>query len=121
MKKQYYAIIDIGSNTMRLVIYLREKGGRLKEVENVKAVARLRTFLDTNNQLTNAGIDKLIMTLLSFKHVLATYDLKEIVCVATATIRQAENQLDIQAIVKEKKRIFICAFYLKRKKPSMVF
>ncbi|PWU66861.1 Ppx/GppA family phosphatase [Gracilibacillus dipsosauri] len=102
MKKQYYAIIDIGSNTMRLVIYLREKGGRLKEVENVKAVARLRTFLDTNNQLTNAGIDKLIMTLLSFKHVLATYDLKEIVCVATATIRQAENQQDIQAIVKEK-------------------
>lgn len=95
MRKQYYAIIDIGSNTMRLVIFLREKGGRLKEVENVKAVARLRTFLEKNNQLNDAGVKRLISTIKSFQEVLATYKLQEVVCVATATIRQAENKQEI--------------------------
>ena len=75
MQKQYYAIIDIGSNTMRLVIYLREKGGRLKEVENVKAVARLRTFLESDNTLNSAGIKRLIATLQSFQDVLDNKDL----------------------------------------------
>ncbi|MGP4042086.1 Ppx/GppA phosphatase family protein [Gracilibacillus sp. D59] len=92
MEKQYYAIIDIGSNTMRLVIYLREKGGRLKEVENVKAVARLRSFLETDNTLNDTGIIRLISTLQSFQDVLVTYAVKDVVCVATATIRQAQNK-----------------------------
>ncbi|SHN28329.1 exopolyphosphatase [Gracilibacillus kekensis] len=95
MKKQYYAIIDIGSNTMRLVIYLREQGGRLKEVENVKAVARLRTFLDEDNHLNKAGIERLVTTLKSFQDVLEIYPLQEVVCVATATIRQATNKEEI--------------------------
>ncbi|MFC4401512.1 exopolyphosphatase [Gracilibacillus xinjiangensis] len=101
MKKQYYAIIDIGSNTMRLVIYLQERGGRLKEVENVKAVARLRTFLDLNNNLSKAGINKLVSTLNSFKDVLSVYQLKEVICVATATIRQANNKDVIKAIAEQ--------------------
>ncbi|GAE95324.1 exopolyphosphatase [Gracilibacillus boraciitolerans JCM 21714] len=101
MKKQYYAIIDIGSNTMRLVIYLREKGGRLKEVENVKASARLRTFLDDENKLIQAGIDRLLTTLKSFQGVAETYLLEEMVCVATATIRQAANQKDVVQQVKK--------------------
>ncbi|MDX8046905.1 exopolyphosphatase [Gracilibacillus sp. S3-1-1] len=98
MEKLYYAIVDIGSNTMRLVIYVREKGGRLKEVENVKAVARLRTFLEEGNKLNKAGIKRLIKTLKSFKEVLSTYQLEDVVCVATATIRQARNN---KAIVRE--------------------
>ncbi|WP_163539541.1 exopolyphosphatase [Gracilibacillus sp. YIM 98692] len=102
MNKQYYAIIDIGSNTMRLVIYLREKGGRLKEVENVKAVARLRTFLDTDHYLTENGVKRLITTLNSFHDVLNNYALEQVECVATATVRQAKNQSEIQAKVKEK-------------------
>ncbi|SER58063.1 exopolyphosphatase / guanosine-5'-triphosphate,3'-diphosphate pyrophosphatase [Gracilibacillus ureilyticus] len=101
MKKEYYAIIDIGSNTMRLVIYLQEKGGRLKEVENVKAVARLRTFLDPANNLSMDGINKLVSTLSSFQDVLGVYQLKEVVCVATATIRQANNKEEIITIAEK--------------------
>lgn len=39
------AIIDIGSNTVRLVIYHYDQHTGLKEIENVKAVARLRSFI----------------------------------------------------------------------------
>ncbi|MCP3026849.1 Ppx/GppA family phosphatase [Halobacillus sp. A5] len=98
MAKQHYAIIDIGSNSVRLVVYLRDKGGRLREVENVKAVARLSTYLLEDGTLSKNGINKLLHTLSSFEGVLATYVLEETVCVATAAIRQSTNQ---EEIIKE--------------------
>ncbi|MFC7062732.1 Ppx/GppA family phosphatase [Halobacillus seohaensis] len=95
MSKRYYGIIDVGSNSIRLVIYLRDKSGRLREVENVKAVARLSTYLQENGRLSDAGIEKMIVTLRSFDEVLQTYHLEESICVATAAIRQSTNQKEI--------------------------
>ncbi|WP_281659260.1 Ppx/GppA family phosphatase [Halobacillus sp. Cin3] len=95
MARKFYAIIDVGSNTMRLVIYLRDKGGRLREVENVKAVARLRNHLTKDGLLSTEGLQTLQTTLKSFKEVAESYTLEEMVCVATATIRQAGNQEEI--------------------------
>ncbi|MEF3331033.1 exopolyphosphatase [Oceanobacillus oncorhynchi] len=102
MKKQHYAIIDIGSNTMRLVIYEKTKGNRLKEIENVKASSRLRTFLEEDNTLNQAGIDRLIDTLKSFQEVLDTYTLQDTICAATAAVRQAENKKEIETQIVER-------------------
>lgn len=97
-----YAIVDIGSNTMRLVIYLRDKSGRLKEIENIKAVARLRNYLSDDAILEKEGIKVLINTLRIFQEVTRHHQLKEVKCVATATIRHAKNQQEILKSVKEK-------------------
>jgi exopolyphosphatase / guanosine-5'-triphosphate,3'-diphosphate pyrophosphatase len=94
--KEKYGIIDIGSNTMRLVIYERNKSGRLKEVENVKAVARLRNYLTEDNVLTEEGIRVLLETLLSFQDITRHHQIQHVKCVATATIPQAKNQEDIE-------------------------
>ncbi|RLL46798.1 Ppx/GppA family phosphatase [Oceanobacillus piezotolerans] len=102
MQKNYYAVIDIGSNTMRLVIYSQIKTGRLHEVENVKSVARLRNYLDAGNELTEEGIHKMLSTLKSFKEVIEIYSLSQLSVVATATIRQATNKEEIKRIVQEK-------------------
>ncbi|WP_235991704.1 Ppx/GppA family phosphatase [Metabacillus schmidteae] len=101
MDKEKYAIIDIGSNTMRLVIYLKEKSGRLKEIENVKVVARLRNFLSDEGDLMKEGIRVLVETLHSFREVTNHHRLDEVKCVATATIRQAKNKQEILDCVKK--------------------
>ncbi|SEO65465.1 exopolyphosphatase / guanosine-5'-triphosphate,3'-diphosphate pyrophosphatase [Amphibacillus marinus] len=101
VNKDYHAIIDIGSNTMRLVIYLQEQTGRFRKVENVKAVARLRNHLDTDNHLTEQGQTILINTLTDFKSVLKIYPLTHFACVATATIRQAANNKQLVKRVKD--------------------
>lgn len=90
-----YAIVDIGSNTMRLVIYMREKSGRLKEIENVKAVVRLRNYLTEEQVLEDEGVNLLINTLHTFQEVTRHYKLDDVKCVATATIRQAINKEEI--------------------------
>lgn len=101
MGQDKYAIIDIGSNTMRLVIYVRDKSGKLKEIENVKAVARLRNYLTDHSKLSTEGIEKLIATLHSFEQITRHHHLTEVKCVATATIRQAINNDEILKQVSE--------------------
>lgn len=102
MIKEKYAIIDIGSNTMRLVIYQRDKSQRLKEIENVKVSARLRNYLNDDSFLNDEGIKVLVSALHSFQEVTRHHDLKKVKCVATATIRQAENKEFILHTVEAK-------------------
>ncbi|MCZ0754274.1 Ppx/GppA family phosphatase [Anoxybacillus sp. J5B_2022] len=98
--KEKYGIIDIGSNTIRLVIYERQKSGRLREIENVKAVARLRNYLTDKHILTEEGILLLLDTLRSFQEITRHHQLERVICVATATIRQAQNQQEIIQLVE---------------------
>lgn len=86
---------------MRLVIYKRDKSGRLKEIENVKIVARLREYLTSDGILSSRGISFLINTLLSFQEVTRHHNIKNVRCVATASIRQASNQTQILAEVEK--------------------
>jgi len=90
-----FGIIDIGSNTVRLVIYVKDRSGRLKEIENVKAVARLRNYLMSNGYLSQDGLQVLMDTLKGFQEVTRFHHLRHVRCVATATIRQAFNQKEI--------------------------
>jgi exopolyphosphatase / guanosine-5'-triphosphate,3'-diphosphate pyrophosphatase len=99
--KEKYGIIDIGSNTIRLVIYERNKSGRLREIENVKAAARLRNYLNKEQILTDKGIAILLDTLRSFQDITRHHQLESVKCVATAAIRQAINQKEIIHLVKK--------------------
>lgn len=101
MDQEKYAIVDIGSNTMRLVIYTRDKSGRLTESENVKTVARLRNYLSEKGRLKPEGIDVLVHTLQGFQEVTRHHNLQEVRCVATAAIRQANNQEEILERVEQ--------------------
>lgn len=101
--KEKVAIIDIGSNTIRLVIYEKLINGRqLKEIENIKVSLRLRMYLDNKHFLKEEGISLLIEALQSFKMMLDLYGVLEIFVVATATVRQAGNKKDIVQIIHEK-------------------
>ena len=70
MEKLKTAIIDIGSNTIRLVMYQYDKDEGLHEFGNIKTVARLRTYLLPSGEMDEDGIRKLSETLVSFKQIL---------------------------------------------------
>lgn len=96
-----WAIIDIGSNTIRLVVYKKTKYNFYKEVENIKAVARLRKYLNEEKILSYEGVKKCLTILKGFKEIIDFNGVNEIKCVATATIRQAVNKSDVLKKVKE--------------------
>lgn len=99
--KNKLAIIDIGSNTIRLVIYQKNELGEFKEKENIKSTARLRHYLNEDAILEDSGVYLLVEILKGFKEIIAFHRVEMVKAVATAAIRQARNKKDIVAIVKE--------------------
>ena len=89
------AIIDIGSNSIRLVVYSYSYEKGLEEHHNIKTVARLSGYLDDNDVLHEEGIQRLIETLQNFKSFLNDLSITKPVVAATAAIRQASNQQEI--------------------------
>ncbi|ATP39181.1 exopolyphosphatase [Solibacillus sp. R5-41] len=95
------AIIDIGSNTVRLVLYSYDKNEGLREFGNIKTVARLRTYILPSGEMSEEGICLLADILNSFKLILTDYDVTDVKAAATAAIRQAINNTEIIARMKE--------------------
>ncbi|MDM5246675.1 Ppx/GppA family phosphatase [Lysinibacillus sp. G4S2] len=101
------AIIDIGSNTIRLVLYQYDKEEGLREIGNIKTVARLRTYLQPSGEMSEEGIQVLTETLLTFKAMLDDFEITDVKAAATAAIRQATNRAEIITLMKERTGIQI--------------
>lgn len=101
------AIIDIGSNTVRLVLYKYDHNEGLHEYGNIKTVARLRTYIQPNGEMSIEGIEKLLHTLKSFKQILDDYEVTDVKAAATAAVRQATNNQEIISLMEKETGIKI--------------
>lgn len=101
------AIIDIGSNTIRLVLYKYNKLEGLREFGNIKKVARLRNYLQPDGVMSEEGITLLSETLSSFKEIIDDYEVADIKATATAAVRQAKNHDEIIRRMKAETSISI--------------
>lgn len=95
MRKGKIGVVDIGSNTIRLVIYEHSKERGLSEIQNIKTVARLRTYLQDDKKLAEEGIGLLEKILLSFQEILSDFKTERVYATATASVRQAVNGPEI--------------------------
>ena len=98
---QRIAIIDIGSNSARLVISHIYKNGAYNMVYNQKEALRLSQKVDGNNLLTEEAFASTIDTMRSFAHMCKIYQADKTIAVATAAIRNASNGADLVAKVAE--------------------
>ncbi|UEX90840.1 exopolyphosphatase [Staphylococcus ratti] len=95
-------LIDIGSNTIRLVIFQFHPDTGLNEIQNIKTPARLSQYLDDDHRMSDEGIEVLTEALHSFKKVSDKFKVENLFPIATAAIRQSTNQKEIIKHVKKK-------------------
>ncbi|MGM9530173.1 MAG: hypothetical protein ACI3XH_09300 [Phascolarctobacterium sp.] len=98
---QRIAIIDIGSNSARLVISHIYKNGAYNMVYNQKEALRLSQKVDGQNLLTEEAFTSTIETMRSFAHMCKIYQADKTIAVATAAIRNASNGAELVAQVAE--------------------
>lgn len=96
-----YGVIDIGSNTIRFVIY-KVENNRIKSLLSKKNPTGLAGYIDKNNCLSKKGIEKLLDVLLEFKESIENLNIKDIYPFATASLRNIENTEEVISRIKEK-------------------
>jgi exopolyphosphatase/guanosine-5'-triphosphate,3'-diphosphate pyrophosphatase len=84
------AVVDVGSNSLCLLIAMVLRSGRMHEVQKLKDVARLRDELGADGVLAEAGIVRLLRAMTSFAAVIEDFG-ADVRVVATATLRAARN------------------------------
>ena len=93
------AIIDIGSNSARLVISHMYKSGAYNMVYNQKEALRLSQKVNEKGILTEAAFTSTVETMKSFAYMCKIYHADTIIAVATAAIRNATNGQELVDLV----------------------
>ncbi len=94
-----YAVIDIGSNTIRLVLY-KLVGGIPQPALNSKQATGLAGYVDKRRRLTEEGIAKAIEVLRRFQRILATVQPKRTYVFATASLRNVVNGKEVAQAIR---------------------
>ncbi|MDI9519033.1 MAG: phosphatase [Bacillota bacterium] len=101
-----YAVIDIGSNTIRLSFY-RVSRGKIVALMNRKTVAGLVSYIDKDNNLTLEGVNTLIEVLTEHKVILKGLKQKHVYAFATASLRNIANSESVLKRVTEETELAI--------------
>lgn len=95
-----YAIMDIGSNTVRLSVY-KERDGEAVSLFSEKDQVSLKSYVK-DGRLTNKGIKRLYNTLYKFKAVVDNFgDIDGVYPFATATVRDVANRKEVLDLMKK--------------------
>ncbi|WP_150271554.1 Ppx/GppA phosphatase family protein [Paenibacillus tepidiphilus] len=100
-------IIDIGSNSIRLVIYDTTSEGGYRIIKECKYSARLSEKITPENRLEKRDMDTIIPVLRQFKEICRSFGVERIRAGATAAIRNAANSPEIIAYLSEEAAISI--------------
>src|SRR5690554_3052878 len=84
-------IIDIGSNSIRLVIIDIKENRAHHQIENLKRTVRLRSGTAEHGHLREEGIQYAVETVSLFVRFCQARKVKKIIAVATAAVRRAPN------------------------------
>ena len=100
------ASIDIGTNTVRLVIFQTQLG-ELIQLYQAMAITRLGEGMDTKKRLLNARMDETISKLIEFRKKCREFEPLTIRAVATSAVRESSNQKEFVLRAKREANIEI--------------
>lgn len=100
MIKERIGLIDVGSNTIRLVIFEIDDFFNYTELQNIKTPARLVQYVQ-DGVMNETGIKVLGKTLASYAQIVKQYQISRLFPIATAAIRQSKNSDKILQYIKD--------------------
>lgn len=92
--KRMIAIIDIGSNTVRMNVYQIEDNEKFNVLFSVKEMAGLASQIESG-LLLEKGLKNLILILSEFRRIVDIFHIKEVYPFATASLRLISNQASV--------------------------
>lgn len=93
-------VLDVGSNTVHLLVVDAHRGGHPTPMSSTKAPLRLAESLDENGNITRKGADKLISTIEEFNKIACSSGCADVMAFATSAVRDAANSEEVLAKVR---------------------
>jgi exopolyphosphatase/guanosine-5'-triphosphate,3'-diphosphate pyrophosphatase len=93
-------VLDVGSNTVHLLVVDAHRGGHPTPMSSTKATLRLAEATDSSGKITKRGAEKLISTIDEFAKIAISSGCEELMAFATSAVRDAENSDDVLARVR---------------------
>ncbi len=89
---QTASLVDLGSNSARLVVYEFEPGRGFWLVDEIREVVRLGSGLAHNGELSSGAIDRALVALRTFADFASATQLPPLRIMATSAVRTARNR-----------------------------
>jgi len=96
------AVIDIGSNSARIVVYRLEGGVSTQILASSRGSLKLVRELDATHRLSDEAVARAFEALQDFRAIALGAGAERVFTLATAAVRDAENGPDFIARVKER-------------------
>ncbi|MHB8719534.1 MAG: Ppx/GppA phosphatase family protein [Candidatus Dormibacteria bacterium] len=96
------AVVDIGSNSARLLVVRPTDQGHLDVVADARVALRLVRELDASGRLTRAATAHTVQTLHAFSAIARRHGARDLAAVATAAVRDAANRESFLAEVSRR-------------------
>ncbi len=100
-----FAVIDLGSNSVRMSVNALEKDGSYKLLQKLRATVRLSEGMTNDNFLKEEAMSRVIEAIVDFVNIAKDYKCASIAAVATAALRNAANKDLFLSRVKEKAQL----------------
>jgi len=94
------AVVDIGTNSTRLLIAEPDGRGELRELERRSEVTRLGEGVDRTGELGEAPIGRVMTVLAEYRRLISEHDVKRTTAVMTSAVRDAANGADFAERVR---------------------
>lgn len=95
------AAIDIGSNSVRLLVAEALRGGAYRILDEEREPTRLGRSVSEKGQLDDESMERTIAALRTFKQIAAGYQATSLRTIATCAVREARNGPDFCRRVRE--------------------
>ncbi|MFO0423569.1 MAG: Ppx/GppA phosphatase family protein, partial [Planctomycetia bacterium] len=95
------AAIDIGSNSVRLLVAEALRGGAYRILDEEREPTRLGRSVSSHGRLDDESMDKTLQALRTFKEIAAGYQVTSLRTIATCAVREARNGPEFCRRVRE--------------------
>ena len=96
------AVVDVGTNSTRLLVGDVRDGRVARELERRTIVTRLGEGVDETGRLSQEAVERVVAACASYREAIDEHGAECVVAVLTSAVRDAENGADLERVLRER-------------------
>jgi exopolyphosphatase/guanosine-5'-triphosphate,3'-diphosphate pyrophosphatase len=96
------AVVDLGTNSTRLLVARVGDDGQVEQLEKQSIVTRLGQGVDASGSLALEAIDRVFDALAKYRELIDEHGAERIVALATSAVRDSDNGEEFRAAMRER-------------------